>query len=67
VLHLKGTYAGVQFVKTRKVWVVQIELPGGQLQHILDVLGEYDPGTEQWCVVAPLKEEKSDAEDIDDL
>src|SRR5208282_953810 len=56
--HLKGVYAGVQFLKTLNAWRLQVELPKGSLQEILDVLGEYDPGVTQWVVVAPITEEK---------
>lgn len=53
---LSGSYTGFRLVKTRRVVVVEVELPIEALRQVLDVLGTPDPATETPVAVARLKE-----------
>ena len=53
---LSGSYAGFRLVKTRRVVVVEVEVPIEALQRVLDVLGTPDPATETPVAIARLTE-----------
>lgn len=53
---LSGSYAGFRLVKTRRVVVVEVEVPIEALQRVLDVLGTPDPASETPVAIARLQE-----------
>lgn len=54
---IKGTYSNLKSIKTRKVWVLEIEFPEENIKHITDVLGFPDQSESKWVGVALLKPE----------
>lgn len=51
---LEGSYAGLRLVKTRRVAVIEIELPIEALPKIVNVLGAPDPASEVPVAIAKL-------------
>ena len=36
---IKGVYGGLRPVKTRKIWVLEIEIPEEEIKHVTDIMG----------------------------
>lgn len=53
---IKGTYGGLRPVKTRKVWVIEIEIPEEEIKHVTDVMGFPNQSESQWVGVTLLNE-----------
>lgn len=53
---IKGVYAGLKPIKTRKVWIVEIEVPEEEIKHVTDILGFPNQSESQWVGIALLDE-----------
>jgi hypothetical protein len=51
---IQGEYAGLKPVKTRKVWVLEIEIPEEKIKHVTDIMGFPNQSENQWVGVALL-------------
>ena len=53
---IKGTYSGLKQIKTRKVWVLEIEVPEEAAHTVTDLLGFPSHAKEKWVAVAKLNQ-----------
>jgi hypothetical protein len=51
---IKGEYANLKPVKTRKVWVLEVEIPEEEIQYVTEVLGFPKQGEQKWLGIALL-------------
>jgi hypothetical protein len=53
---IKGVYANLRPVRTRKVWVMEIEIPEEEIKNATDVMGFPNQSESQWVGVALIKD-----------
>jgi len=53
---IKGVYAGLKPVKSRKIWVLEIEIPEEHIKHVTDIMGFPNQSESQWVGVTLLKD-----------
>jgi len=61
---IKGTYAGLKPVKTRKIWVIEIEVPEENIKHVTDIMGFPSQSESQWVGVTLMHNESSKKRDV---
>lgn len=61
---VKGTYANLRPIKSRKVWVLEIEVPEEEITNTTNILGFPNQSESKWVGVALLNKEVMKPKDM---